>query len=107
MFNQRRRQTRTRTRTDFIQNTRLAGEWEYDAAKQANELPEEGKFSLFDTQGRPNSHWEDVHSIVINGTGRNSEILDSVRKGSTLEIQDVLVNSTLLHRYWCRNYRQY
>ena len=40
LFNQRRKQTRARTTTDFIQNTVNEGEWEYDDSYQANELPD-------------------------------------------------------------------
>ena len=93
LFNQKRKQTRGNTRTNFINKTRIEDEWEYDAAGQSADLPQEGKFHLFDQNGQPNSHWKDVASISINGTGRNTQTLASVRKGSTLEIQDVLINT--------------
>ena len=93
LFNQRRKQVRTNTRANFINKTRVSDEWEYDAAGQNASLPEQGKFHLFQIDGQPTSHWKDVSEVVINGTGRNTNTLNSVRKGSTLEIQDVILNT--------------
>ena len=92
LFNQKRKQTRGNTRTNFINKTRIEDEWEYDAAGQSGSLPETGMFHLFDQNGEPNSHWGDVKEVSIS-TGRNTATLASVRKGSTLEIQDVLINT--------------
>ena len=92
-FNHRRRQTRARTTTDFIQSTVNEGEWTYDENYQENELPSEGKFALFDSAGSPVNQWIAVSKITINGTGRNTEKLEDVRRGAIFNIFDVILNS--------------
>ena len=93
LFNQRRKQTRARTTTDFIQNTVSEGEWEYEPADQGAALPEIGYFHLFGVAGNPTSNWAEVSLININGTGRNAESLADIRRGAVINMQDVLVNS--------------
>ena len=93
LFNQKRKQTRARTTTDFIQNTVNEGEWEYDDSYQENELPDQGKFALFDGSGSPVNLWEAVEKISINGTGRNLETLADVRRGAVFNFFDVVLNS--------------
>ena len=93
LLNQRRRGTRGKTTVDFLQNTVTEGDWEYEPADQGGALPEQGYFHLFDVDGNPTSDWSKVKLININGTGRNAESLEDIRRGAVINMQDVLVNS--------------
>ena len=94
LFNQRRKVTRSKTTSSYIQNNVASDDWEYDSTGQPSSLPPQGKFHLFDSNGQPNSHWADVTKVIINGTGRNLNSLAEIRKGMLLEFQDVLINSS-------------
>ena len=83
------KQTRGNTRVDFIQNTVTEGDWEYDAADQGGDLPEEGKFHLFAQNGNLTELGRCQPELSINGTGVTLRILRDISKGC-YQHQDVL-----------------
>ena len=68
--------------------------WNFDQAVQNNELPEAGSFNMYKEDGQPTNDYGEVAEIIINGTDRNNKVaLSQTRKGATLVIFDVLLNS--------------
>ena len=63
-INQLRKATRDRTRIDFIQNTVVEGDWEFDPAITNSELPELGEFTLFKEDGYLQSSGRSSADIV-------------------------------------------
>ena len=93
-LNQMRKATRDRTRIDFIQNTVVEGDWDFDQAVVNAELPESGSFNMYTEDGQPTNDYGKVAEITFNGTDRdNKNNLAEVRRGATLIIFDVLLNS--------------
>ena len=90
LFNQRRKTTRSRTTTDFLQNTVTEGEWTFDYDAASGQLPEEGEFNPQDINGDQTNVWGDAVKININGTGRNSESLADIRRGVRLSTSSTL-----------------
>ena len=96
LFNQRRKNTRDRTRIDFIQNTVVEGTWNFDQAVLNNELPELVVQHCTQRMGQPTNDYGEVAEITFNGTDRNDKnSLAETRKGATLIIFDVILNLLL------------
>ena len=94
-FNSVRKTTRRETNLDFVQNTVIDGQWKfYEPEISDGQLPPTGEFYIQDGEGHVTNEWAKAKSITINGTDSNQRAsLAEIRKGQTLLIQDVVLNT--------------